>query len=257
MSLTTAQELPVEKKPEEITQETPEEQKQQEDIYEKNAESEIGKPARQLIYKPLIYVILILLISFFFIPLFMKAFFSKTKVVIKVAPGTSFFENFKSYNNGEFIDGKLHWVSSDEYQAKGWRVEDAGTFKFIHFHPSPWPGGFRLGSNYATYHASFSGKINSLQLEIKYSILPNSEMKVYISGNNENWIDVTEDIGMHRSSIEGEWKKVNADLKTYLAQASIEKEVYLKFTSAAYSGSGWGALVSEVKVTATFNKEMQ
>ncbi|MFH1211464.1 MAG: hypothetical protein V1659_00880 [Candidatus Woesearchaeota archaeon] len=250
----TSQELPAEKKLEEIAQETTRELEEQEEIHEKDAEPEVASPPQQRIYKPLIYAILIVLVSVFSIPFFMKPFHGKTKIALKTKPGISFFEDFKSYNNGGFIDGKPHWTSSDSYYSKGWHVDDARTFKYIHFHPSPWPGGFKLGSNYATYHAKFSHKISSLWLEVKYSILPNSEMKVYLSGDDKSWVDVTQAIGMVSSTGEGVWKMAYADISTCIPEAGITNDVYVKFTGAAYSGSGWGAHIAEVKVTASYTK---
>lgn len=252
----TPQELPAEKKSEEITQETTRGLEEQEEIHEKDIESQIARHAQQRIYKPLIYAILIVLVSVFSIHFFMKPFHGKTKIAVKTKKehGISFFEDFKSYNNGDFIDGKPHWTSSDSYYSKGWHVDDARTFKYIHFHPSPWPGGFKIGSNYATYHANFPGKVNSLKLEVKYSILPNSEMKIYLSGDDKSWVDVTQAIGMVSPTGEGVWKKAYADISTYIHEAGITDDVYVKFTGAAYSGSGWGAHIAEVKVTASYTK---
>jgi hypothetical protein len=246
----TPLELPAEKNPEEIAQETTSEPEEQAEIHEKDTELESASQPQQRTCKPIIYAILIVLISVFSIPFFMKPFHGKTKIAVKAGHGTSFSEDFESYNNGDFIDGKPRWKSSDDFQAKGWQVENAGAFKFIHFHPSPWPGGFKLGSNYATYHARFSRKISSLWLEFRYAVLPNSEMKVYVSGDDKSWVDVTEAIGMRQPLSENEWEKTKGNLFFCLNSANIEKDVYVKFTGAAYSGSGWGAHVAEIKVRA-------
>lgn len=157
-----------------------------------------------------------------------------------------FVENFDSYEDQELINSKPRWKSSDDFYSQGWKVE-GGQAKYIHFHPSPWPGGFKLNSNYAIYHVDSSVGIHSLYLEVKYAVLVNSDLQIFISGDGERWFDATEVMGVQHTT-NGQWAMASADLSDKLPSARVYKDVYIKFTAAAHSGSNWGANIDEVKV---------
>ncbi len=165
-------------------------------------------------------------------------------------------DDFASFEDQEAINGKGGWASDDVYHHTGWLAE-AGRIKgvdhnIIHFHPEPWPGdggGFALNSNYATYHVASAQSIEELALSTDYYVMPRSDMKAYISGDNVNWVDITDELGIHPSEVEDDWKNGFADLTSYLSAANVLNDFYIKFTAAAYSDTGWGIGLGNIEVT--------
>jgi len=149
-----------------------------------------------------------------------------------------FIEDFESYDNREFLNGKSHWTSSDTLYDKGWMAVSGAPKKYARFWPSPWPGGFSFESNYLTYHIQISGQVNSIVMDIDYFLQIRGGIKVFISGDNSNWKEITDLLDFVKSDTPGE-RNLRKDLSSVIAEADIKTDLYIMFRAAAYSGDYW------------------
>lgn len=162
----------------------------------------------------------------------------------------TFSDDMTGYAEHEFINGKNLWISTDTYYGKGWWLETtAAPGPWIQFHPSPWPGGFPLGSNRATFHVTSPHDIVSLALDLTYFVMPRSDMQVFLSADNLNWVDISGDLGVQPSPAEPPTiVPAHLDLSAHISPLHILNDVYVKITAAAYSGTGWGVGILNIAV---------
>ncbi|MBI5145005.1 MAG: hypothetical protein HZA27_02345, partial [Candidatus Omnitrophica bacterium] len=106
------------------------------------------------------------------------------------------------------------------------------------FWPSPWPGGFSFNSNYLTYHIPIRGQANRIIIDIDYSLQTRGDVKVFVSGNNSNWEEITDLLGFVKSDAPGE-RNIRKDISFIIAEADITADLYIMFRAAAYSGDYW------------------
>lgn len=160
-------------------------------------------------------------------------------------------DNFETYPTGEPVNGQPGWESSDNFYSKGWIVTDDGAnpagHKYICFWPSPWPGGFSFASNYAKWHVRSLKTLTSLSLALDYMILTNGDMKVFLSGDNATWVEVTGELGLEKFN-SGPFRQAEADLTHLIDAARINKDVYVKLQAAAYSGEYWQSCVDRLEL---------
>ena len=157
-------------------------------------------------------------------------------------------EDFESYAVGDTIKSKAGWDSSDVYYTKGWIVTDDGADtvhgKYIRFWPSP----FKLASltsNYATWHTRAPYEITELTLVMDYLIQTYGDLKVSVSGDNNTWVDVTATLDLVKVS-SGLFRRTTADLTSFIGDANVTTDVYVKFQAAISSGAYWVSAVDYI-----------
>jgi hypothetical protein len=159
-------------------------------------------------------------------------------------PYVELTDDFNSYyapvsgERGELLDGKGRWMSSDAYYRKGWVVVSEGRLKCARFWPSPWPGRFSFDSNYLTYRVPLQGEIDKIILSIDYFMQSQGGIKVFISGDNSAWKEITDLLGFVNFNEPG-IKTTEKDLSSFTKQLNLTTDLYIMFRTAAYSGDYW------------------
>lgn len=171
--------------------------------------------------------------------------------------GQVYADDFSKYSSNRYkINQAQNWFSSDTMIGvqQGWTTYgtsiDGLAHNSINFAPSGIGSDpFDLDTNYATYHVSNCSNFASLALAVDYSINPNSEMKVYISGNNTDWADVSGALDILTSPRENAWDNGFANLSSYVSSLGLVNDLFIQFRSSRSSGTAWGAKVANVEVT--------
>ena len=99
-------------------------------------------------------------------------------------------------------------------------------------------------SNHATYHLDLSAPPLSLTLGFTYCMQMYSDLYILISPNNSTWTDITSLFGLQ---YEQPAIATSADLSAYIV--SYGSDVYIRFSTEAYSGNYWMCMVDDFWVS--------
>lgn len=174
-------------------------------------------------------------------------------------------DGFEDYGPPAPINGVGGWTSSSTAMeggrlAPGWYVANwpwisggvgggnaTGNF-LLRAHPFS-----QYGTDWATLHLTSAAPIETLAVSFHYLLQANERAEIAISGDNARWVDVTPAFELvPRYSNDVTWPAA-ADLRSYLTQAAITRDVYVRFMAWNPSGSGswhWFA-IDNLQVIAT------
>ncbi len=99
-------------------------------------------------------------------------------------------------------------------------------------------------NNNATYSIISPKKITQLQIGFKYVQDFNSYLQVYISKDKKNWIEITDRFNLisHKATT------TSADVSSVLNEMGFGKEVFVRFSTRAFSGNYWQSAIDDFSV---------
>jgi len=162
-------------------------------------------------------------------------------------------EDFEAYPAGHVqpmppINCKPGWESWDAFYGVGWVVADdvEAPNHTIRFHPSPFPvGGFTYDENYATWHVQSPEVITTLYLQMDYMIQENGNMRVFLSGDNATWCEITDRLGLEKFNAPP-LHQAGASLSDLIAFQGITADLYLSLTAEGPGGLNWQSMVDNI-----------
>jgi len=136
------------------------------------------------------------------------------------------------------LDGNGNWSSVDWNVMREEIAFDSNYIMVREFPINP--------SNYATYHVTGQANISGLTVGFAYIQDVNGEISVYISPNDTNWVDVTDQFSISTTTTP---TPTSADLTAFVTDYG--QDAYIRFKAHASGGANWYSAIDDFWVSGT------
>lgn len=194
--------------------------------------------------------------------------------IVNVEATAVYFDDFESYEYvnvdhvpltyeerrmgqiGQLTNGTYagRWTSGDTYEGdaiQSWQVwwyspeieNNPHLSRYVQF-AQDYQGAPQENSNWLTFHATDSKKIKKALLSFDYLIQTNSNLKVKISEDNENWVDITDELNMIKQA----QNNITENALIFLDKPQFSKkshDLYIRFEEFGTSSVWWNSKIDD------------